>query len=271
MKKLLTLLILMLIVSGCSNETNTANMENPIKEIESLQEINELASTNILEIEQGQNPRYSIINSDPVIAQYDFQLNGYEWSIRGSKQVNDDISGINHEHNKFEAYGDYTLYTDDFYMARYFCDDTQYVYTIKNPGDFSEVEFSNIVLEFEFKMEGTFVEPDYSGNYQDWYSERATATVSKDGEEYTIVVNWPNNSSSYREYTMYATRQLGRLVYTGENIKDVMVDENGNEEVINETASNNLGYFIASDFSLEWKGAAEENCRLCYFEKIIEE
>lgn len=270
MKRLFTLLILLLIVSGCSKQNNIANMENPIKEKESLQEINELANTNILEVENSQKSRYSIIDGDPIVAQYDFELNGYEWTIRAAKEVNNDISGIYDEYNTFEPNGNFTLYTNDYYMERHFYDDTQYIYTLKNPGNFSEVEFCNIVFECESKIEGTFIEPDYTGEYQDYYSERATATVSKDDDGYLIVVHWANDSSSYREYTMHATRQLSRLVYTGENIKDVKVDENGNEEIVNETAANNLGYFIASDFELDWNGAAEENCRLCCFEKILE-
>ncbi len=57
----------------------------------------------------------------------------------------------------------------------------------------------------------------------------------------------------------------------GEEISHSTYDAEGNETSSNITMSNKLGWFEIKDDMLYWTGAAQEECRMCVFEKIVYE
>ena len=61
-----------------------------------------------------------------------------------------------------------------------------------------------------------------------------------------------------------------KLNYAGESIVHYLYDEQGNEQSVDETASNNLGYFtIQENGELHWTSASEENLETCQFQKTF--
>ncbi len=107
---------------------------------------------------------------------------------------------------------------------------------------------------------------DLTGNYDDSYSQRATATVVDNNEEVEITVNWSSSATEETVWTLTAAKDGAKLSYTDCKKVTLAFDEDGSdtEEVIYE---NGAGYFTVVDGNLVWDGAAEEDCANCVFER----
>ena len=274
MKRLLNVLLISLLaisLLGCNKkqEEENANMKNPVVEYDSLQKINEIAGTNIVEpgVMGKTDQRYSVISDE--LAQYNFSLNGKAWTIRGAKNTKDDISGIHNENNIFEENQDAIIYLTDYYIYRFFTDDTQYSIVLDKPEGFDEETFCTICNEIEFDIKGIYppTEDELVGEYADSYSQRATATITKEDDGLYIVVSWSSSANVTDSWTMFGTLDGYRISYAGEGLHHVEYDEDGNE-LVADGATNNVGYFDYEDGKLYWTGAGDENNRNCVFEKI---
>lgn len=272
MKKILTVLftiIMCLSLCACSKkEEENANVPNPIVECTSLEEINEKVGVNLIKPPTMgvENERFSIINE--TIAQYDYELNGKNWTIRGANIYDEDISGIYSIDNEFVEGQGATLYTNTYYLERFFDGETQYTILLSNPEDVLQETFVDCCNELERIMKYHLNDP-LVGDYTDSVSQRATASVERKGDEYIVLVNWSNSVNETTSWLMYATLQDNKLSYAGENISAYVYDTEGNEISATPTASNNIGYFEIKDGKLYWSGAAQEICRTCIFEKIV--
>ena len=277
MKKIIKIalcLLVLLTICACAKKEEEPKEEtptigegtaNPIIECKSLEEVNKKVGVNIVSpgVMGKEDIFYSYINVDPIIGQYIFEINGYEYTLRASKNVNEDISGLYVDGNTFEPGKDFTLIDKEYKMDRFFVDGVQYVLIIKDNGEMSEDQFYTIVQE----IEGIHGKDLLVGEYADRTSQRATAIVTKEDDKYVIVVHWSSSAKETTEWTMYATLDGDRLTYGGENVANYTYDDNGNE-TIEETATNNIGYFEIEDNVLYWKGAASDYCRECAFEKV---
>lgn len=268
----LCLLMLFTICACAKQETKNQETEeiiggqtvNPIIECTSLDEINTKAGVTIVSpgVMGKEDKSYTYINVDPIIAQYVFEVNGIEYCVRGSKNVNEDISGLYDDANVFESGINRTVITSEYKMDRFFVDGKQYVLTINDKGELTEEQFYTIVEEIE-SIHG--VDP-IVGEYADRTSQRATAIITKENDQYVIMVHWSSSATESTEWTMYAKLDDDKLTYGGENITNYVYDDKGNETK-EETATNNIGYFEIKDNVLYWKGAALDYCRDCAFEK----
>lgn len=136
MKKLLVLLTLCLLLTGCSKEKEEV-IEEPTggtvgvifdhKEYETIEEMNEAAGTNIVSaaVAGKSDETFGVISGN--LAQYKFKVNGEEWCIRASKDIENDISGLYYDNFTFEKNQEFVGYNDDVYMHRFFFNDIQYV------------------------------------------------------------------------------------------------------------------------------------------------
>ena len=271
MRKAISLLIVIMLcvlLGGCINN----NMPNPVVEYGSIEEINEIAGTNLVPCTaMGKSEeRFSVISDK--IAQYSFTLNGKNWTVRGGKETKQDISGIHDDNNFFEENGDAIIYLNDFFIYRFFNDGMQYSIVLDDPQDVGEDLFCDVCLNMERDIKGDFLptEDDLVGDYIDTYSQRATAHIEKEDEGLLIVVSWASSAKETTTWTMHAKLDGYQLTYGGEYITNITFDDDGNktEEV---TATNNLGYMDIEDGKLYWGGAAQEENRNCVFEKIVNE
>lgn len=282
MKKLLTILLVFVVcitLTACNSKEEVKpeniGMPNPVVEYNSLAEIIDITGVNLIRpgVMGIANERFSIIDDE--IAQYDFELNGNSWTIRGAKNVVDDISGIHDEHNIFISGQDHTLYTNDFYLERFFDGDTQYSIVVKNPitkdGEevVSEETFMNCCMEIESILKQHSDDP-LVGEYADITSKRAMLIVERTGDIYHLYVEWASSANEVTIWMMEAKHEEDKLTYAGEIISHYTYDADGNETK-EETASNNLGYFEICDGQLHWTGAGQEECRNCIFEKMVYE
>lgn len=286
MKKLfvvLFVLVMSLCLTVCFAEeteekaAGTVAMPNPVVEYGSLEEINTLTGVELMHpaVMGVTNERFSVIGD--TVAQYVCEINGMEWTFRGASVTDKDISGIFNEHNEFTPYQDFGLYTNEFYLERFFDGDRQYTIAIKDPigedGErFMEEEtFMDICMEFE-SIQKYHRDDPLVGDYQDTVSQRAIAYVERHGDVYNIVVNWSDSDAELNSWTMFdAVREGDRLTYRGEEIGHYTYDEEGNEISGDVNVSNNLGCFEIKNGMLYWTEAALEECRTCVFEKIAYE
>ena len=280
MKKLMIVLVALVMscqLAACLAEDNAnepVGMPNPIVEYASLEEINTMIGVKLMHpaVMGVANERFSVISN--TIAQYDCEINGLEWTFRGAYLTDEDISGIYHEFNEFTPDQDFTLYTNEFYLERFFDGDRQYTIVVMGPvsvdGEvlLDEETFSNICMEFE-SIQKQHMDDPLVGDYEDTVSQRATAIVERHGDVYNIIVDWADSESELNRWVMYdAVPEENMLTYQGEEIGHYAYDAEGNETSCEVTATNNIGWFEIHDGMLCWTGAAQEECRSCVFEKI---
>lgn len=283
MKKLFIVLLALTMclgLVGCSEKKEEIieepiGMPNPVVEYATLEEINEKIGVNLMKpaVMGVTNEKYSIIGD--TIAQYTCDINGHEWTFRAACITDEDISGIYDEHNEFVSYQDGGLYTNDFYLNRFFDGDKQYTIAVKEPVSedgkelISEDVFVDCCMELQ-SIQKQHMDDPLVGDYQDSVSQRAIAYVERFGDLYNISVIWSNSDSDTNCWTMYeAVKDGDKLTYKGEEIGHYTYDDDGNEISSEVTASNNVGYFEIKDGKLYWTGASQEQCQTCVFEKIV--
>lgn len=164
MKKILVVLLMICIcLSGCSNKDEEIKQPSVGKEgstwdcveYETIEKMNEAAKTNIASapIAGKSNEWFGVIAGN--LAQYKFEANGEEWCIRASKDVDNDISGIYDDSITFEKDIESMSYTDDYYVFRFFYDNTQYVISLNVAGkDVSMSHFNDVCYEFKTNITG---------------------------------------------------------------------------------------------------------------------
>ena len=110
MKRIFKLFVVLfvLILFGCSQN---ANMPNPVKEYNSLDEINEKVGTNLVDLKDYgtvTDEHFAVISDK--IAEYSFVIDGVDLCFRGSRVLDEDISGIYINGNP--AFTDFEIKTD---------------------------------------------------------------------------------------------------------------------------------------------------------------
>lgn len=277
MKKFLIILVALVMsfqMIACFAE-EAVGIPNPVVEYDSLEEINTIVGVNLMHpaVMGVTNERFSVISNS--IAQYECEINGLEWVFRGAYITEEDISGLYYEDNTFTPGDDFTLYTNECYLERFFDGERQYTIAVMGPvsadGEvlMDEETFMNICMEFE-SIQKQHTDDPLVGDYEDTVGQRATAIVERQGDVYNISVTWSDSVSEFNCWIMYdAVLAENRLTYQGEEIGHYTYDEEGNETSAEITATNNLGWFEIKDGMLYWTGAAQEECRTCVFEKIV--
>lgn len=279
MKKILTVLFVALLLCGCAtnnkeviNNDEPTTLANPMVEYSSLDEINKKVGVSIVSpgVMGKENEKYFVIADK--IAQYDFDLNGYSWTIRGAINTEEDISGIYDENNIFEPGQSYGMYTNDFYLDRFFDGSKQYTIVLTGEGveTYSEEDFSNICLELELIMKWHRDDP-IVGDYEEINNPNTYLYVERVEDEYALNINVNVSDLESYTYSMNATKQDNKLVYGGETIGHYVYDENYELITDEETAVNYLGSFEIQDNKLLWNNASDEALRDYTFEKIIYE
>ena len=125
---------------------------------------------------------------------------------------------------------------------------------------------------------------DLAGEYQDEVSQRASATViaNTESQNVNITVMWSGSATSAAMWTMNATKEGNKLVYSDCTYSELIYSDDtdeegtGDEEVgggAEETVvyQNGSGSFeISDDGKLLWTGAADEQCQSCVFVPMSE-
>ena len=149
MKKMfaiMTVLVLCLAAAACGNKAEETEevtepmvgggiegIANPMVQYETLAEINEIAGVAIPAVEGAENELYFVYNG--TMAEYQFTLNGLEYSFRGSTDTSEDISGLYLDGElAFEGSdANYSIAGNTQYSAcRFLFDDSQYTIVVED-------------------------------------------------------------------------------------------------------------------------------------------
>lgn len=251
------------------------NLPNPMVECASLDELNEalhgnLKSPGAMGVTEQ---KYYLIGDD--IAEYDFTMNGVEYSVRFSPMYDTDISGyyINGQNAFTGMPANGIEYAEDgtAKLARWATIDGQYVLSAKEAqGNFEAVaqEMSNMTNPGMSESELATYYSILAGEYTDTVSQRATMTAEAVGSEgVRLTVHWSSSASEYTEWVMTArTDADGLLCYYDLKEAVITTDADG-KETREEVDAATEGHFFDDCGKLLWEGAEEEQCRACVFEK----
>ena len=255
--------------------TSMVGMASPMVEYESLKALNEhygfkLAHPGVMGV--SDESFNAIVSESLELAQYKFTVAGTEYCYRAAATT-DDISGIHVEGGTLfsDAEGEATAEKDGFYGSRWFTLDGQYCLTAAA----ENLEFDTFLAcadELKALTETSNSQnPAYTelvGQYQDSWSQRATAEVSAEGEGVYVMVSWANSATECEEWTLPCKfGEDGLLYYTNGVHEKVNYDDNSKETI----AADLEGFFgVDENMNLCWNGASEEGCTECVFEKIPE-
>ena len=143
---------LLLLAVGCSKQEPAAEQQiaNPVTEQQSLDAANKAAGTHLVQTEGAADEQFSTISGDPVVAQYQFTLDGQEYTFRAAKTTQD-ISGVWEEGKTLGDRADdlsgsgsvFVMAGEDFHWARWFDGEVQYsLYT----GEMDANAFADVEL-----------------------------------------------------------------------------------------------------------------------------
>ncbi|MDO4940073.1 MAG: hypothetical protein Q4E33_00075 [Erysipelotrichaceae bacterium] len=274
--KVVLVSMMCLCLFACSNtvepeDETISGMSNPMVVYDSLEEINEKVGVK-LSIPQDmvtEKESYQIINDE--IAEYDFTDEGYQFALRGAKK-NDDISGIYINSKMAYDKDDLGFVEDENFKAyRFFVEENQYVLTVKDNGEISEDDFDIICNSIEneiYKNESCEDTIALIGNYQDSYTQRASATIELAGRDKVLLtITWPNSVEEYEEWGAVSSCSSNKIRYDSLVHKVIVTDAEGNSDVSTNIVEED-GFFVIKDGKLYWTGANDETKANCVFEKI---
>lgn len=277
MKKLLTTLLLIslsLCLVACEQKQENANIANPVVSVSSIDEVNDKLGTHLVTVGVmgKENETFSVINDE--LGEYNFEVNGYPYTLRVSKDTTNDISGIYVDGKTlFEGMEEFDrVYNEspEYKAFRFVLGNEQYVLMMKDNGETDgDVFYSayNEILNHIVNDNTDQAVKDLVGSYQDKTSERATAEVSLYGvNEVEILIDWADTADSYHSWYMTGLVQGNKISYKKGVHEAGRAVENGVEaEILSEDLE---GYFEIIDGNIAWTGSGDDMTVDCVFEKI---
>lgn len=270
MKKILTILVLMFVLIGCASDS-----ENLYEKYNSLEEINKKTNTHLIKpgVMGITNERFFILDNNT--SDYVFDLNGYEYYMRGCKDTTIDMSGV-FENGKqiFEDQIDKQIAfarSKEYLVARFILGGKQYVFGVKDNGEMDTKTFED---QFDEVYKTIIYESttqdiiNLLGEYQDINSQRASATIELfDVNRVLVNIKWPSSANQEDEWKAYCSYVPGRLDY--EQIEHYKNTYNNDGSVTTETLNDFFpGYFETEENCICWSGSRDDTTSSCKFEKI---
>lgn len=283
MKKVLAIMLAALMIfsmAACGTKKEESGVKNPWVTYESLEQLNEkfgckLARPGVMGVS---DEAYTALETEnEIIAQYNFSLGGYDYTLRYSPEFEKDISGLYiGKGTAFEGVsGEATVSSDEFKAARWMTVDGQYVLSVADKGKMDSAAFESAAEEIRSltipglsAAEKQVIYDNLAGEYSDTFSGRAVLDITAIEGGVKALVSWGSSASENDTWEMTLTVGEDELFsYTdGKHIRHTW-NEKG-EEATEEIAKDQNGYFELNEKGdLLWTGAADEDCKECVFEK----
>ncbi len=279
MKKAMIILIALVMLTALAQ----TGMPNPITEYSSLEEINNIAGTNLIHpaVMGVSEESFSVITTEEgAIAQYKFTVAGFGYTFRASGMVSD-ISGVYVSGQGVfskEATAECEFYYGDgFMLSRWKGGMNQYTLYVEDPDGIMDRETFRLISwemqdltgNYGFSAEAGNELSNLVGEYQDSFSQRAWAEVSMEYGECVIRIHWADSASEYYLWTMTLSQEGDRLTYTDGVCDSITTLEDGTQRLIT-VYDGASGYFTLNGTDLKWNGAENDYCCDCVFEKTPE-
>lgn len=272
MKKILkVLLMLLMCLSLVACDLN--EKESPWQKYSSLEEINKLTGVNICKPEGMEITNETFITNDNQTAAYQFESNGYVYYVRGCRDLTNDMSGI-FVNNK-PAFAGVTekvafVEAEGYKVYRFILGNKQYVFGVNDEEKLSKDTFSEQFTNYRNQMirKNTIQEiKDLLGEYQDSYSQRASAELILGDDINQIIVNvkWSNSSTESEEFVCICKYDMGKLIYDEISHTSTNTEDNNSTTELNDYSS---GYLSIKENKLYWDGSGNDLTKTCVFEKI---
>lgn len=255
MKRLVFFTItLCLCLTACSNTKNKTDVILDYVEYETVEELNSIAGTHIVvsNSEDKSNEEFGLITG--TIAQYTFNIGDEKWCVRGSKDTENDISGLYYDDIKFEKNITSTYYNSEVYVLRFFDGDVQYVITLKLPKEGASTSYFDKTCNY-LKTKITGIKAGYDVeivedgdnviNRTTYYNNDNTITISE------VVYSFKENKMvSIKNNTIFASEEIAKDYYDqlllNGGSKDKLIL---NGKIISLDKSENLEFY--SDYTKE--------------------
>ena len=259
-----------------ADTTPPVGLPNPVTEYGSLAEINDLLGLKLAHppVMGVTDERFSVINGETQIAEYDFKVAGVEYCFRGSPSFDGDISGY------YTADGlafsgqptDEIEFVEDgeAKLARWATIDGQYVLLAKNASDaFADVaeELKGLTFPWMTENELAAYYKSLEGEYQDEYSQRAHMkgeALGSDGVRFTV--HWAGSAFENYEWVMTCRLYEDGLLSYDDCVKTLYKTDTEGKTTSEVEGTDGSGYFVPTeDGKLLWTGAEDDYCRECIF------
>ena len=267
-------ILLVLLLCACSKQTNNAPLST--KDVYySTSQVNEVIGSSLMLPEEWEVSDESFYIIDKNIGVYDFKLGDYFCSLRASKILDEDISGvfINNEAAFNSFNNEYSLNTDDkdIKVGRFVIKDIQYTFSMEYKSLINEIFINKIdaIRQNIFYNELADIIYDLEGIYYDDSGTKAEATVKiLENSVIAIDIILPKSELAYEEWIIFDSSFNGTKIKYDEYLHLLVEEKDGGEEVTNLEDSNN-GYFEVIDDKLYWTGSTDKNNSKCVFIKKV--
>lgn len=267
-------ILLVLLLCACGTENN--NVPYSIKDdYQTLIDINEKIGSSLLLPESWEVSDESFYVLDNKIAVYDFMMNEYACSLRASKVLDEDISGLLiDDEAAFNSFNnDYSLNTNNknIKVGRFVINDTQYAFSMKYKSLDDKIFEDNInaIRQNIFDNELVDTIKNLEGIYYEESGTRAEATVKVlENSVIAIDIIVPKSELAYEEWIVFNSSFNGTKIKYGEYLH-LLVEEKDEGEEVTDLEDSSSGYFEVIDEKLYWTGSNDENNSKCVFIKKV--
>lgn len=250
-----------------------AGLANPITEYASIDEINELTGGKLIHppVMGITDERYSVIDGDTKIGQYNFTANGVDYACRFCSDIANDVCGI-YEDGKtlFEGLTeDAVAEFEGGKAARFFAPEGQYVVVAADNGALTAEQFEGIVNEIKTLVLPVAITADeFTGDWHEVIAGRAILAAAADGSTVTFHIEWP--ASAFERYFWDITGvkgEDGTVTYENGVKRSISfeTDENGTETVLSEAETGS--FVLNADGNIEWTDNSSEGSEPAVFAK----
>lgn len=271
-KYICILLVLILCACNCENEEIPATSKDVYH---SLNQVNEVIGSSLMLPEGWDVSLESFYVLDKEIGVYDFKLGDYICSLRASKVLDEDISGIILDNEPaFDSFNnEYSLNTNDkdLKVGRFVIKDIQYTFSMEFSSLINEIfeDKINMIRQNIFYNELADIIQDLAGIYYDESGTRSEATVKiLENSVISIDIIMPKSELAYEEWIIFNSSFNGSKIKYDEYLHLLVEEKDGSEEVTNLEDSSG-GYFEVIDEKIYWTGSSNKDNSKCIFVKKV--
>lgn len=270
MKKVLALALALVMVFSLAACSGKNGLPNPMTKVASMDELSKLASCALISPEGATDEKFFTIDTDPMIAEYQFKVDGIEYTLRFSNvDVDTDICGVYKDDGTYfegdTAENSY-IENDDYILHRWFTVDGQYVLMVdKSDNEASWEQFDPVQKQFmdvepvNWNSEVPFA--DYKAIEGSYSNDTAYASILIRYDHVLVGTLLQLEDGTRQVWYMDATLDGDKLIYDKTEIEANKYNEETNETEVTFLPDGPEGYIIVKDGKLDYSECGTEELK----------